>query len=187
MRSAGRLSEDENVDDALHMARAFAAIDECPAPVVCRAHGAAFGGGIGLVACADIAIASEDCVFAFSETRIGVIPAVISRYAIPAIGERAARRYFVTGERFDATTALRIGLVHGVAPDVDTAVSTVLAEILAAGPEAAREAKALVRDRPDQAEAARRVAHRRASAEGQEGLAAFLERRPPAWRSDGSS
>ena len=140
------------------------------------------GGGVGLVCCADAVIAAEDAVFAFSEVKLGILPAVISPFALARIGPGAARRYFVTGERFDAQTALRIGLVHEVVPadELDAAVDRIVAEVLSAGPEAARHAKRLVLDAPlDGLETARRIAERRTSDEGQEGLHAFLERRAP--------
>jgi methylglutaconyl-CoA hydratase len=183
MRSSFELSYDENVADALALRRMLEAIDGCPAPVVARVHGHALGGGIGLVACADIAVAAEDAVFGFSEVKLGIVPAVISPFALAKIGPSAARRYFVTGERFDAATALRIGLVHEVAADLDGALERVLAELRTAGPRAARAAKRLVLDAPlDGQETARRIAERRTSDEGQEGLRAFLERRKPSWR-----
>jgi len=182
MRASAALSFDENVADANAMRRMFEAIDECAAPVVARVHGHALGGGIGLVAAADVAIAAPETVFAFSEVKLGIIPAVISPFALARIGPAAARRYFVTGERFDAETALRIGLVHAVAHELDAAVERVVGELLSAGPHAARWAKRLVRERPAGAETARWIAERRTSEEGQEGLAAFLEKRPPRWR-----
>jgi methylglutaconyl-CoA hydratase len=183
MRSSVDLSYDENVADALALRRMLEAIDRCPAPVVARVHGHALGGGCGLVACADIAVADERTVFAFSETKLGIIPAVISPFALAKIGASAARRYFLTGERFNAATALRIGLVHEVAADIDGALESVLGELLSAGPRAARAAKRLVLDAPlDGLETARRIAERRTSEEGQEGLRAFLERREPGWR-----
>jgi methylglutaconyl-CoA hydratase len=182
MRSSVELSYDENVADATALRRMLEAIDGCPAPVVARVQGHALGGGAGLVACADIAVAAEDAVFAFSETKLGVVPAVISPFALARIGPGAARRYFVTGERFDAATALRIGLVHEVAADLDGAVERVLGELHSAGPRAARAAKRLVLDAPlEGQETARRIAERRTSDEGQEGLRAFLERRKPNW------
>src|SRR6266545_6947903 len=185
MRSSIDLSYEENVEDALKLRRMLHGIDECAAPVVARVHGHALGGGCGLVAAADIAIASPDAVFAFSEVKLGIIPAVISPFALAKVGAGAARRYFLTGERFDAVTARRIGLVHEVTtPDgLDAAVEQVLAEILCAGPEAVRAAKRLVLDAPlDGEETARRIAERRTSPEGQEGLRAFLERREASWR-----
>jgi methylglutaconyl-CoA hydratase len=182
MRASVGLSFDENVADANAMRRMFEAIDACPAPVVARIQGHALGGGAGLVAVADLPICTPDAVFAFSEVKLGIIPAVISPFALAKIGPSAARRYFLTGERFDAQTALRIGLVHEVTADLDGAVERVLGELLSAGPRAVRAAKRLVLERPDSAETAQRIAERRTSDEGQEGLRAFLERRPPAWR-----
>jgi len=187
MRASALLSEEENVADALRLRRLLQAIDGCPAPVVARVQGHAFGGAVGLVAAADIAIASPDAVFAFSETRLGLVPAVISPFALARIGPAQARRYFLTGETFDAATALRIGLVHEVAADLDTALDRVLDALLAGGPEAVRAAKRLVLDAPLGDETATRIAERRASPEGQEGLLAFLDKRPPSWRSGRSS
>jgi len=182
MRSSVELSLDGNVADANALRRMLEAIDECPAPVVARVQGHALGGGAGLVAAADIAVAARDAVFAFSEVKLGIIPAVISPFALAKIGPGAARRYFVTGERFDAETALRIGLVQEVADDLDATVEHVVGELLTAGPQAARWAKRLVRERPDGPETARWIAERRASDEGQEGLRAFLEKRTPSWK-----
>jgi methylglutaconyl-CoA hydratase len=184
MRASAGLSFDENVADANALRRMLEAIDACPAPVVARVHGHALGGGAGLVAAADIAIAAPDTVFAFSEVKLGIIPAVISPFVLPKIGAGAARRYFVTGERFDAETALRIGLVSEVGAELDAAVERILGELLSAGPHAARWAKRLVRERPDGSETARWIAERRTSEEGQEGLKAFLEKRQPGWRAD---
>ena len=181
MRGSVELDFEANVADANALRRMLEAIDMCPAPVVAVVQGHALGGGVGLVACADIAIADRGAVFAFSEVKLGIVPAVISPFALRKIGESAARRYFVTGERFDAETALRIGLVHEVSDDLDAALEHVLGELRTAGPRAARHAKRLVLDRPDGAETARRIAERRTSDEGQEGLRAFLERRRPAW------
>ena len=182
MRASVELDYERNVADANALRGMLEAIERCPAPVVARIQGHALGGGAGLVACADIAVAHADAVFAFSEVKLGIIPAVISPFALAKIGPGAARRYFVTGERFDAPTALRIGLVHEVASDLDGAVGTILDELASAGPKAARHAKRLVLELPDGAETARRIAERRTSDEGQEGLRAFLERRPPSWR-----
>jgi methylglutaconyl-CoA hydratase len=181
MRASVDLDRDANIADATALRRMLEAIDSCPAPVVARVQGHALGGGAGLVACADIAIADADALFAFSEVKLGIIPAVISPFALAKIGPSVARRYFVTGERFDAETALRIGLVHEVDTDLDAAVERILAELRTAGPRAARHAKRLVLDRPDGPETARRIAERRTSDEGQEGLRAFLERRKPSW------
>jgi enoyl-CoA hydratase/carnithine racemase len=186
-RSAIDLSFDENVEDAMRLYSMMRAIDECPAPVVARIQGYALGGGSGLAAAVDIAIAAEDAVFGFPEVKLGIIPAVISPFVLPKIGPGAARRYFLTGERFGAETALRIGLVHEVASDLDAAVDRVLSVLLAGGPEAVRAAKRLVREAPEAPEVAHRAAALRTSPEGQEGLRAFLEKRDAAWRSKGSS
>jgi len=181
MRSSVELSYEENVADARRLRMMLEAIDSCPAPVVTRVQGHALGGGCGLVACSDIAVAAHDAVFAFSEVKLGIIPAVISPFALAKIGPSAARRYFVTGEKFDAETALRIGLVQGVAEDLDCAVDAIVAELRSAGPEAARHAKKLVLERPDGLGTERRIAQRRTSDEGQEGLRAFLEKRDAGW------
>jgi methylglutaconyl-CoA hydratase len=185
MRASAGLGVEENVADANALRRMFEAIDGCPAPVVAVVQGHALGGGIGLVACSDVVLAEQRAVFAFSEVKLGIVPAVISPFALRKIGESAARRYFVTGERFDSATALRIGLVHEVSDDLEVALERVLGELRTAGPRAARHAKRLVLERPDGAETARRIAERRTSEEGQEGLRAFLERRRPAWAPDG--
>jgi methylglutaconyl-CoA hydratase len=182
-RASVDLSYDENVDDAMRLYRMLATIDSCPAPVVCCVHGFALGGGSGLVACADLAIAWPDAVFGFTEVRLGIIPAVISPFVLARIGS-AARRYFVTGERFDAETALRIGLVSEVAEDAGERAEGIVGEILAGGPIATRAAKRLVLDRPAGDETARIAAARRSSDEGQDGLRAFLERRSPGWLDD---
>jgi methylglutaconyl-CoA hydratase len=181
MRASIELTHEENVADALQLRRMLQAVDELPAPVVCRVHGAAIGGALGLLACADVTIAAEDAVFAFPEVRLGIVPAVISPFVLARIGPGAARRYFLTGERFGAAEARRIGLVHEVAPDLDGAVERVVGDLLGAGPEAVRAAKRLVLDAPLGDETAERIAERRASGEGQEGLRAFLERRRARW------
>ena len=186
-RSAIDLSFDQNVEDALRLYRMLDAIDSCAAPVVGRVQGYALGGGSGLVCCTDVAVASPDAVFGFSEVKLGIIPAVISPFVLPRIGTAAARRFFLTGERFDAETALRIGLVHELAENLDDAVERVVGELLSAGPAATRAAKQLIRDRPSGEEAARLAARLRTSPEGQEGLRAFLDKRPAAWRSASSS
>ena len=159
----------------------LAAIDGCPAPVVAWIQGYCLGGGCGLAACADVAIADESATFGFSEVKLGIIPAVISPFVLPKIGDSAARRYFLTGERFDAQAALRIGLVHEVAVDLDGAVERVVGELLTSGPQAVREAKRLIRLRPQGEETAQLTARLRAGDEGQDGLRAFLERRKPGW------
>jgi methylglutaconyl-CoA hydratase len=179
-RAAIDLSYEENVEDALRLYRMLEVIDTCPAPVVGPIQGHALGGGSGVAACLDIGIAAEDAVFGFSEVKLGIIPAVISPFVLPRIGD-AARRYFLTGEQFGAQVALRIGLVSEVTDDLDAAVERVVGELLSSGPEAAREAKKLVRERPSGDEAARTAARLRAGEEGQDGLRAFLDRRKPAW------
>ena len=179
-RASIDLSYEENVADAMRLYRMLEAIDACPAPVVCCVHGYALGGGAGLVACADVAVAWPDAVFGFTEVRLGIIPAVISPFVLPKIGA-SARRYFVTGERFDAIAALRIGLVSEVSEDAGERAESILRDILAGGPIAVREAKRLVRERPDGEATAHIAAARRTSDEGQDGLRAFLERRSPGW------
>jgi methylglutaconyl-CoA hydratase len=186
-RASIDLTYDENVADALRLFQMCEAIDRCPAPVVARVQGYALGGGSGLVACADVAIADTQAVFGFTEVRLGIVPAVISPFVLARIGA-AARRYFLTGERFGADVALRIGLVSEVADgDLDERVDAVVTDLLTGGPEAVRAAKELVRERPRGEETARIAAARRTSAEGQDGLRAFLEKRAPAWRSESSS
>ena len=180
-RSAIDLSYEENVEDAARLHRMLATVDACPAPVVARVQGYALGGGSGLLACADVAIAAEEAVFGFSEVKLGIVPAVISPFVLARIGA-AARRYFLTGERFDARAALRVGLVHEVVADLDEAVARVVGELLTSGPLAARAAKRLVRERPPDEELPHVAARLRTSAEGQEGLRAFLEKRPATFR-----
>ena len=180
-RASIDLSYEENVEDALRLYRMCERVDRCPAPVVARVHGYALGGGSGLVACADIAVAARDATFGFSEVKLGIIPAVISPFVLPKIGAHA-RRYFLTGERFDAETALRIGLVHELAEDLDASIERVVGELLTSGPHAVRAAKQLVRDRPAGEETAQIAAGLRSGEEGQEGLRAFLEKRTPGWR-----
>jgi methylglutaconyl-CoA hydratase len=178
MRSSIELSYDENVADARRLRAMLDAIDGCPAPVVARVQGHALGGGCGLVACCDVVIAEPSAQFAFSEVKLGIVPAVISPFALAKIGSSAARRFFVTGERFNADTALRIELVHEVTEDLDEAVAHVVRELLSSGPEAARAAKSIARHPASADETTRLIAERRTSAEGQEGLKAFLEKRP---------
>lgn len=191
MRASLSLSFEENAADAAHMQAMFTAIDSCPVPVVARVQGAALGGGMGLCAVADIVLASADATFGFSETKLGILPAVISTFVLPKIGESQARALFSSGERFDAGRAQRIGLVHEVLPDeesLDARLAEVLAELRSAGPTALRAAKALVRElrtlSPAEARehTVRHIAQQRISPEGQEGLTAFLEKRPPSWR-----
>ena len=186
-RSAIDLSYEENVEDALRLYRMLETIDSCPLPVVAPVQGYALGGGSGLVCCTDVAVAAPDATFGFSEVKLGIVPAVISPFVFARIGTAAARRLFLTGERFNAETALRIGLVHEVADDPGETVVRVVDEILTAGPEATRAAKRLIRERPTGEEAAHLAARLRTSPEGQDGLRAFLDKRPAAWRSESSS
>lgn len=194
MRAAMALSPEENVEDALGLADTLATIDACPVPVVVRVQGAALGGGAGLCAVADIVVAEAGARLGFPEVRLGLIPATIAPFVARRIGEGATRALFATGERIDAAEARRIGLVHRVADGesaLDAALDAVVADILAGGPEAVRAAKSLGRDvaaaiRAGRTEdlpvrTARLLAERRASAEAVEGLAAFDQRRRPAW------
>ena len=189
-RSIG-LSLEDNERDAAAMQAMFAAIDACPVPVIARVQGAALGGGMGLCAVSDIVVATGDTAFGFTETKLGVIPAVISTFVLPKIGSSHARALFSTGQRFDAGRARQIGLVHEVVDDevaLDARVDELLGELRSAGPSAARAAKALIRELGTlESDAARthtvrHIAQQRTSAEGKEGLAAFLEKRPPTWR-----
>ncbi|TCZ88090.1 enoyl-CoA hydratase-related protein [Lysobacter sp. N42] len=191
MRGMAAASEEENRRDSLALARLMRTLDELPKPTIARVHGAAFGGGVGLVACCDIALATPNARFGLTESRLGLLPAVISPYVIAAIGPREARRWFATAEMFDAATAQRIGLVHEIAADeaaLDAAVARQVDLLLKAGPIAAASAKALVRrvaaetdrDRLD-ADNAALIAGLRVSDEGQEGLAAFLDKRHARW------
>ena len=181
-RASIDLSFEENVEDALRLYEMMGAIDSCPAPVVARVHGFALGGGSGIVACSDIAVAQPDATFGFTEVRLGIIPAVISPFVFAKIGASATRRFFLTGERFDAQTAQRIGLVQEVADDLDAAVERFVGEILKSGPGATRAAKRLALEHPfNGEELARLAAELRSGDEGQEGLRAFLDKRNPRW------
>jgi methylglutaconyl-CoA hydratase len=182
-RAAIDLTYEENVEDALRLYRMLETIDSCPAPVVCCVHGFALGGGSGLVACADVAVAWPDAVFGFTEVRLGIIPAVISPFVLARIGH-AARHYFVTGERFGPDVAVRIGLVSEVSEDAGERAETIVRDILAGGPIAVREAKKLVRERPTGIETAQIAASLRTSDEGQDGLRAFLDRSTAGWVDD---
>jgi methylglutaconyl-CoA hydratase len=185
MRRMAQAPESENRDDACRLATLMRTLDECPKPTIARVNGAAFGGGVGLVACCDIAIGVSGAKFGLTETRLGLVPAVISPYVIAAIGARQARRLFLTAQMFDAREAERIGLLHAVAEDLDAAVQAEIDRLLAVGPVAVREGKALVRrvargGEHDVANA-ELIARLRVSPEGQEGLAAFFEKRRPGW------
>jgi methylglutaconyl-CoA hydratase len=189
MRASLELSFEANVEDARHMSRMFRAIDRVPKPVIARVHGAALGGGAGLVAVCDIAIADEATVFGFTETKLGILPAVISPFVLNKIGPSHARALALTGERFDARRALATGLVHEVVDSaaLDAAVARVVSELLSASPTGIAECKRLlaeVREHSynDSLElTAHAIAIQRTSLEGQDGLRAFLEKRKPAW------
>lgn len=191
MRAMAGYSEEENQRDAEALAELLRALNCLGKPTVALVQGPAYGGGVGLVACCDIAVAVETASFALTEVKLGLIPAAISPYVIAAMGARAARRFFLTGERFSAESAQRHGLVHKVvAPDrLEEAEHRLLDELLAGGPLAQCEAKRLIFDvtgaRMDaalQRETAQRIARLRVSPEGQEGIAAFLEKRKPNWQ-----
>jgi methylglutaconyl-CoA hydratase len=182
-------SRDENLEDAARMAAMFEALDCLPIPLIGRVHGAALGGGLGLTAICDIVVAADDALFGFTEVTLGIVPSVISPYALAKIGRSAARELFLTGARFDAARAREIGLVHAVVPAVglDGTVNRYVGEILTAGPEAVRHAKALIRRVAGHPAAevssftAETLADRRISPEGQEGMRAFLEKRAASW------
>jgi methylglutaconyl-CoA hydratase len=192
MRKMAGFSHDENLADANALAGMLSALNGMSKPTIASVHGAAYGGGVGLVACCDIAVGTREATFALSETRLGLIPATIGPYVIEAIGARAARRYFLSAERFGADEALRLGLLHQLFPQAELggAIDRLVASLLAAGPQAQLEAKLLIRavaQRPiDQGvigDSAKRIARVRASPEGREGVAAFLAKRKPAWTS----
>ncbi len=193
MRSMVAASAEENELDAQHLARMLRRLNYFPKPTIARIHGAALGGGVGLVACCDITIAADSAMFALTEVRLGLVPAVISPFVFRRIGESQARRYFLTAERFSAAQAQQIGLVQMVVPgdELDAAVNTQLELLLQGGPNALKQAKRLVynvaghdntRQRQIDEDNARLIARLRISEEGQEGLQAFLDKRLPSWR-----
>ena len=190
MRETAHFSYEENLEDARRLAMMYWTIDECPKPLVARVQGAAMGGGAGLVAVADVAVADVEARFAFSEVRLGIAPASISPFVVRKIGASHARSLFVTGERFDAELAREIGLVHKVVSGegLDSAVEEKVGELLQGGPVAQATIKALLRrlETTEPMEApgltARVISELRTGEEGQEGLAAFLEKREPRWR-----
>ncbi len=194
MRRAAGWSEPENRADALALSAMLQAIDTCPKPVIARVHGNVAGGGVGLVACADMAVALDGAQFRLSEVRLGLTPATISPFVIAKIGVTQARRWFLTAEGFGSAQALAMGLIHETAIDgeaADAVIANWLAHLGSAAPGAVADAKALIRDvagRPItddlRALTAARIAARRASAEGREGLAAFFEKRRPGWNFD---
>lgn len=191
MKRMAAYSQEENFRDAMALGTLMRTLHGLSKPTVARVQGPAYGGGVGLVACCDIAVASANATFSLSEVRIGLIPAMISPYVIAALGERMARRYFLTGERFDAAEAFRIGFVHELAVDdaaLDARVAAIADALLAAGPAAQTEAKRLIEAVAGHplsdalvADTAQRIARVRTSAEGQHGLGAFLDKRAPRW------
>ncbi len=193
MRRVADYTLEENVHDALGLAELLRTLNELPKPTIAQVQGATFGGGVGLIAACDIAIASERASFCLSEVKLGLIPSAISPYVLAAIGERAARRYFLTAERFSAAEALRIGLLHQVvaAKELEQTVSDLGQQLLQNGPQALTEGKRLIRDvssRPIDGElikmTAERIAAIRATDEGREGVGAFLQKRKPYWTED---
>jgi len=190
MRRSAELSVAENIAEARALAELFGALDAAPCIVVASVHGAAMGGAVGLVACADIVVAADDARFAFREVRLGLVPAVISPFVVRRIGVAAARRYFVTAESFDAHEAKRLGLVHEVVPlaELRARVDVIAGEVQKGAPKAALAAKALLRDLDSEIDAARvdstseLIASLRCADEGQEGMRAFLEKRAPRWQ-----
>jgi len=188
-RTAG-YGDAENLADAKALAAMLQTLHRLSKPTIARVHGSVFGGGVGLVACCDIALTAHDATFSLSETKLGLIPATIGPYVVEAMGARHARRYFLSAERFTAAEAFRIGLVHDICPldELDGRINELLGALLLAGPHAQAEAKALIRaiggrpiDDATIADTALRIARVRASPQGREGVAAFLEKRPPAW------
>jgi methylglutaconyl-CoA hydratase len=193
MRASLELDREANEQDAMKLAEMLDGIDTCPVPVIAGVHGAALGGGMGLCAVSDLVIAEAGTRFGFTETRLGIIPAVIAPFVIAKVGETHARALFPGGRRFDATRALRIGLVHEIVEGeeaLEQAVESAIDDVLATGPNASRAAKAIVREvrgLPHEStrwHTARRTAAQRASDEGQEGLRAFLAKRRPSWVSE---
>ena len=191
MRRMAGFTMDENRRDAMGLAALMRTLAHLRKPTIARVQGPAYGGGVGLVACCDVAIATQSATFSLTEAKLGLVPSVISPYVIAAIGERAARRYFLSAERIPAAEAFRLGLVHDLAisdGDLDEKIGVVVDSMLACGPVAQREAKELIRavsGRPVTSEliqdTAERIAKLRASPEGREGVAAFLEKRRAAW------
>lgn len=192
-RASIGLSMEENEADAGRLQEMLVAIDECPVPVIAAVQGAALGGGMALCCVADVTVATADATFGFTEVKLGLMPAVISPFVLPRIGEGAARAVFLTGERFGAERAMQIGLVSEVVPDqasLDARVEALVGEVRSAGPEAVRNAKAVIADQRSLSRSesltltVKRAARQRVSAEGQEGLGAFLDKRRPSWREE---
>ena len=194
MKRAAGYSHEENLRDANRLAELMSTLNELSKPTIARVQGPAYGGGVGLIAACDIAVGTYDAVFSLSEVKLGIVPAVISPYVLAAIGERYSRRYMLTAERFSAAEAYRIGLLHELVlgeEQLDEAIAEILDSLLANGPQAQAECKTLIRivagqpiDEETIAETAQRITRVRASPEGREGLAAFLDKRQPNWIAD---
>ena len=191
MKRAAGYSQEENLRDAHKLAELMRTLNELPKPTIARVQGPAYGGGVGLIAACDIAVATYDALFALTEVKLGILPAVISPYVLAAIGERHARRYMLTAERLSAAEAYRIGLLHEIVPgeeQLDEAIGEILDSLLKNGPQAQAQCKALIRavsgqpiDETTIEETAQRITSVRSSPEGKEGLTAFLEKRKPSW------
>ena len=190
MKKMAGYSRAQNLADAAALAEMLRVLNDLPKPTLARVHGNAFGGGVGLIACCDIAIGAVEASFALTEAKLGLVPATISPYVVESIGARQARRYFLTAERFEAAEAYRLGLLHDIVPQsqLDDRVNEMLAPLLVAGPNAQRECKALIRavahkpvDAKVIADTVKRIADVRASPEGKEGVAAFLGKRQASW------
>jgi len=191
VRRTATATAQENLRDARQLARLMATLNEFAKPTVARVQGPAYGAGLGLIAACDVAVATYDCLFALTEVKLGLLPAVVCPYVMAAIGERHSRRYMLSAERFSAAEAYRIGLVHEIVPgeeQLDEAISEIIDNLLKNGPQAQAECKALIRviagqpiDESISEETAQRITQVRTSPEGQEGLAAFLEKRKPNW------
>lgn len=191
MRAMGKLDAQQNREDALRLAGLMQAIDQCPKPVIARVQGAAFGGALGLICAADMAVASDDARFCLSEVKLGIVPAVISPYVVRAMGARQANRYFMTAEVIPADRAVSLGIAHEVVPEsqLDSTVDSLVSSLLSAGPQAQIEARDLIArvshgpiDEAMLDHTANLIARLRTGEEGQEGLGAFLEKRKPNWR-----
>lgn len=186
MKAMKNYSKEENFKDSKRLAKMFSAVNECNVPVIGRINGAALGGGVGLVSVCDYVVVVPEAKMGFTETRLGLIPAVISPYCIAKIGESNARAWMLSGERFDALTAQKMGLVHEVSSNLDASIDEVKKRFLAAGPEATKEAKKLIRGvmknlKASEDFACQMITERRVSSEGQEGMRALLEKDKPAW------
>ncbi len=184
MKASRSLSDEENFQDALAMADMFENVNSCPVPLIAFAQGSAFGGGLGLLSCADSVLATQNCKFAFSEVRLGLIPATIAPFVIGKIGASAARNYFLSGERFSSEVALRLGLIHEVCDEINFEKSQAqrIETFLKAGPKAARAAKQLVHSHEaPKKDLAQWIAALRKNDEAQEGIASLFEKRAPEW------